>query len=445
LCSLRFSFGSVILESKEAPPSDFPNPISTCGKLFTGGTFVELVRAGGSARPSLLLWDGHQQVVGDVVEFRGQRYKPRTIHETILHELKLPSRVGSFGSVRELLADICKLLDKFIGLPEKLTALIGRFVLATWLVDAMQTAPRILILGRDTVRARQLLQLLHCVCRRALPIAAVSTAGFCSLPSGMRFTLLLSESNISAELSNLLDTALRRDSPILRVGELRDLFGAQAILSEVGFDPKTVAAASIQVPCLPGGQRLPVLDHATQASLVEEYQPKMLAFRLSNHTEACATNYDASKLAIPLQELAIGLATATPGDTGLQHELLTLLQEENSEIESANWVDLNTVIIEAILVHCREAKMESVYVGEIAEMAEKILEGRGEGRKLDPGEVGRRIKTLGFSTEARDARGVKLRLTTTVCVRVHELAHQCNVPGVHECECRNVRHVGQID
>jgi hypothetical protein len=76
--------------------------------------------------------------------------------------------------------------------------------------------------------------------------------------------------------------------------------------------------------------------------------------------------------------------------------------------------------------------MESVYVGGIAEMAEKILEGRGEGRKLDPGEVGRRIKTLGFSTEARDARGVKLRLTTTVCVRVHELAHQCNVPGVHE-------------
>jgi hypothetical protein len=96
------------------------------------------------------------------------------------------------------------------------------------------------------------------------------------------------------------------------------------------------------------------------------------------------------------------------------------------------------VIIEAILVHCREAKMQSVYVGAIAEMAQKILEGRGESRRLDPGETGRRIRNLGFSAEPRDARGVKLRLTNEVCVRAHELAHRFDVPAVRECDCKAV-------
>jgi hypothetical protein len=57
---------------------------------------------------------------------------------------------------------------------------------------------------------------------------------------------------------------------------------------------------------------------------------------------------------------------------------VVLLEEESAEIEAANWVDPNTVIVEAILAHCREVKLQSVYVGEIAAMAGKILERRGE-------------------------------------------------------------------
>ena len=134
----------------------------------------------------------------------------------------------------------------------------------------------------------------------------------------------------------------------------------------------------------------------------------------------------------------MSLAAATPEDADLQGELHALLEEESAEIEAANWVDPNTVIVEAILAHCREAKMQSVYVGEIAAMAGKILEGRGDLRRLDAGETGRRIKNLGFSAEPRDAKGVKLRLTNEVCVRAHELAHHFDVPAVRECDCRAV-------
>jgi hypothetical protein len=146
--------------------------------------------------------------------------------------------------------------------------------------------------------------------------------------------------------------------------------------------------------------------------------------------------------ALPLQEMTKSFAAATPGDPDLQADLFWLLREESDDVDAANWVDLTTVIVEAILLYCREAKAEYVYVGALAKMAGKILQGRGESRRVDAGEAGRKIKTLGFSTERRDARGVKLRITDAVCARVHELAHFLDVPGVRECECKNVGSVG---
>jgi hypothetical protein len=425
--------------AREVVPSAVSDaPIPTFGEVFAGGAFVELVRAGASIHPRLLLRDGPQEMVGDVVEYRGQRYESQSIHRTILRELTLPAEVGTSGAVRELLADLVGLIDRFVRLPEKSMALVGRFILATWVVDALQTAPRMLIEGPDYARARQLMQLLHCCCRRAVPMSAVTPAGLCSLPSGMRLTLLLQQDAISSKLAALLKAASVRGNPILRAGQLRDLFGAQVVLCDAGFDQETWVASSIRVPCMPTSGRLPVLNAGQQQRIAEEFQAKLLGFRLSHYPAACATSFDTSKFAFPLQQLAMSLAAATPEDAELQAELHTLLQEENAEIEAANWVDPNTFIVEAILAHCREAKLQSVYVGEIAAMAGKILEGRGDLRRLDAGETGRRIKNLGFAAEPRDARGVKLRLTNEVCVRAHELAHQFDVPAVRECDCKAV-------
>ena len=421
------------------PPAVSDAPIPTFGEVFAGGAFVELVRAGASIHPRLLLRDGPQQMVGDIVEYRGQRYEPQSIHHTILRELTLPAEVGTSGAVRELLSDLVGLIDRFVRLPEKSMALVGRFILATWVVDALQTAPRMLIEGPDTARARQLMLLLHCCCRRAVPMSAVTPSGLCSLPSGMLLTLLLQHESISPKLAALLKAASIRENPVLRAGQLRDLFGAQVILCDEGFDEGAWVASSIRVPCIPTSGRLPVLDTEQQQRIADKFQAALLAFRFTNYRAACVTSFDPSKFAIPLQQLAMSLAAATPGDAELQAELHTLLKEENAEIDAANWVDPNTVIVEAILAHCREAKSKSVYVGEIAVMAGKILEGRGSLRRLDAGETGRRIKNLGFSAEPRDAKGVKLRLTNEVCGRAHELAHQFDVPAVRECDdCRAV-------
>jgi hypothetical protein len=444
--NLRPSLGPHELSDSMGPSEaiQVPNSVATFGEVFPGGAFLELVRRTGLASPQLLLWDSREQARGDVVQYRGQDYIPRAFHETILRRLNLPTNVGSFGSVRELLAEICKLVHQFSRLPEPLSALVGRCVLATWLVEATPTAPRILIDGPDTIRARRLLQLMHCICRRALWLTALGPADFCSLPSGAGFTLLVSQTILSKKLSNLLDAAIRRDSAIPKGGELRDLFGAQVILRDAGFGDAW-PPGSIRIPCMSISEQLPVLDSEQEGRIVEELQPKLLGFRLSEFQAACTTRFDASNFAMALREPAAILAAATPGDVELQMELRGLLYEQTMQIMEENWVDLNTVIIESILFYCREGKMESVYVGEIAKVAEKILEGRGVARKIDPGEAGRRIRNLGFSTEPRDARGVKLRLNDAVCARAQELALQLDVPSVGESQCRHVGNEGKIE
>jgi hypothetical protein len=416
----------------------------TSGQVCPDGTIIELVRYGNSASSNLLLWHSGEQACGGTVEYRGEQYQPSPISESVLHELHFPPGVGPYGSVRELIAEVCQLINQLVSLPEKGTTLIGRFILASWLIDAMPIAPRRRIEGPDRVRACQLLEFLYCACRRALRLGALTPAGFYSLPSGMRFTVLLHQPSRSAQLVTTLKTTAIRNSAVLRNGELLDLYGAQAILCEGGFDGDEWVG-SIRIPCLPGGSPLPILGPEQQRRLVDDLQPKLLAFRFSNYQTALVTTFDVSKFAAPLQDISTSLAAATPGDADLQEVLHALLPDENSEIEAAGWVDADVVILEAILVLCREGKLKSAYmIKDIAEMANGILAGRGEDRRLDADDVGRRIRDLGFSKQPRDERGVRLRFSSDACDRAHALGHRFNVPGIRDCECRPVGDVGNV-
>lgn len=432
--ALSFGRDPVVAKLKQSQvPADSRQIISTCGEVFPDGTFIDVVRPADMTAPNLVVWRHAELTAGLVAEHNGLTYKPLPIHGSILRLLRLPAAAGSFGSDRDLHGELCAQVVKFAGLAPKFSSLISRFVLATWVLEALENAPVLVLVGPDSERANQIVRLLHCLCRRALPVTAASPSSICTLPSGMRFTLLIRQPSISPKLSNVLQAATRRDAPILRDGKLLDLFGAQVISCDAGIDgwPGGV----LPIPCVPSGDRLPALDKDTQQRIAQELQPKLLAYRFARYAQASVSRFDTSKFAMPLRGLASTLAAVTPGDAGLQNELHSLLEDENTEINSANWIDLNTVIIEALLVFCREAKNPGVYVGEIADMATAILKGHGEIRELDPGEVGRRLKSLGFVTAPRDARGVRLELSNKVCVQVQVLANQLNVPGAKEACC----------
>jgi hypothetical protein len=418
--------------------------IATLGEVFDGAS-IELIRNPATDRPGLLLWDGGMETAGTLVEFKGRIYEPAPMDHSLWRELTLPTHCRAHGSTRELLAEACKLVSQFVGLPDKLVALAGRIVLISWLVEAVQTAPGLAIGGLGSPQGNQLIGLLQCLCRHPLRLSGVTPGKLCSLPTGAGFTLLISQSTISDRLSKLLDDVSRRDNRIPHGGGMLDLYGCHALHSESILDG-AMSLRLIPVPVLPTNQRLPALDRNTQRRIAADLQPKFLGFRRANLETARHTRFDASTFIYPLRELAETLAAATPDDTGLQEELLDLLRGEDTEIRSAHWVDLSTVAIEAVLVTCEDTAGKPVYVGELTKIAQEIWKGRGKNTELDPGTFGRQLRHLGFTTEPRDAKGVKLLLTEAVCRRARQLASDHGVPSPTSDErLKTISPVGEND
>ena len=404
-------------------------PLPTTGKIFANGKAIEPLRDGTNAdQLSLLFWNGLKATISSKIICEGLSYEPAPIDPTILHALTLPTEIVPCGSPRKLLADICKFISQYTGLPENSVVAISRWALSSWFPE-MRPAPGLSIVGPDTTAGRQLMQLLHCFCRHPLLLTEVNAAGLRALPTEWSLTLLIFQPELSAEMQRLLSSARRGIGFVPRGGRLLDFHCAVAIYSELGGVSGPGIIPGLEIPVVPVSQGLHVLESTMRQKIANEFQAKLLAYRLSNWSKVLTSTFEAPELTPSMQELAKSLSACTPADPELQAQVPEFLRIQDKEVRSAAWLNLNNVIIEAILASVHESKTDSVYVAEIAEAAETILNARGENRKLEPRAIGARLGALGLITEPRDRNGIRLILSGEVSRRLHELARSFSVPS----------------
>jgi hypothetical protein len=48
-------------------------PIATAGEVFADGATIELIAGVKPEHPELLLWNGSTEIIGPIVEYRGQQ------------------------------------------------------------------------------------------------------------------------------------------------------------------------------------------------------------------------------------------------------------------------------------------------------------------------------------------------------------------------------------
>jgi hypothetical protein len=416
------------LSSNGAAVATILHPIATMGQVFGDGSMIELIRSNQHSTPELWLWTGEKEIRGARVSYRGQQYEPARFDRTLLQHLTLPTNCHAHRSTGELFTGICRVIANFVGLGEKYTEIAGRIVLGAAVVDSMRIAPALVVVGPDADRGDQLMSLLHCMCRHALPLTGLTPASFRSLPSGLRFTFLITQTTVSPSLQNLFNDASKRDQKIPSRGGLLDLFGLQIFRGDSFLADDCGPHRSIKIPMIPAGHAVPPFDQETQERIASEFQPKLLDFRRAKLTKAFRLKFDASKFDPTLRNLARSLATATPDDPDLQAEIFELLRDQDADIRSARWIDPSVIAVESLLVACNESLGELVYISELAKLAEATLRGRGEEATIDPGVFGKRLKHLGFVTEPRDAKGVRLRLTEEVRNRAIALARDLGAP-----------------
>jgi hypothetical protein len=407
--------------------------IATTGEIFGDGKILEVVSdSDNDKRLSLASWDGRRATIGQRFECGGRVYEPATIDPGILQALRFPKGTAPFGSAGQLLGEISATVQDYTGLAHDFAILVAHFGIGSWLVDTLPTAPRLSILGPETVARAQLLRLLNCICRHALTLTEVDVAGVSSLPMRWRPTLLIEQPTLSVPLQRLLSAARKRNIHVLRRDRLVDMFCAVATFTELGAHGASKTFSGIEIPVGPPERKLTILNDSDERKIAEYFQAKLLRYRFANHSKVLNSTFDPGGLTFPVRELATSIGRCTPDDTELQQQVIRLLTPQDAEIQSERWTELNTVVIEALLAACHEAKKRVLYVAEIAEAAEVILMGRGENRTVGAREVGARLRLLGLATEPRDSRGFRLCLTEVIRRRVHELAHALTVPTLED-------------
>ena len=180
-------------------------------------------------------------------------------------------------------------------------------------------------------------------------------------------------------------------------------------------------------PAPPG---TPVLTGTIEKSLSDDFQAKMLRYRIDNFGKVRRSDFDAPQFSGPVRVLARFLGACVPDDRKLQTEILHALGGQDASARAALAMRPESLLVEALLVLCHESK-SVVYVGAVTKTLNGILKSRGETLQIPPRAVGPRIAALGLFTK-RDGNGYAFTLTNDIRREVHQLASSYSVPSVLE-------------
>jgi hypothetical protein len=404
---------------------------ATTGEVLENLGMIEIVRdITRTDGLHLLHWDGRKASVVPHLELNGQIFQAAAIDPTVLRAMPLPTQIKPCGSVRQLLDDISRLLTVFAAMDEHFARVVGRFMLSSWVIEALPAAPSLRVVGPETIARGQLLDILAGLCRHALRLTGLDVAGILSLPLEMHPTLVIRQSELKPRLQRLLESTRRPREYIPHGGRLVEFHSAVATFSEFG-SPDSEGFVGIEIPSAPPHRKEEILGKEPLRRITEEFQNKLLWYRCEHYANVCDSKFDVPQFLCPTRDFARSLGACTPGDADLQAELVHMLEALALQVRSARWTDLVVVVIEALLGFVHE-EQKIVYVGDIAKAAEAILAGRGEMRDVTAREVGEKLRDLRIKTEERDCKGFRLLLTQSIARHVHELARDYDAPAIEQ-------------
>jgi hypothetical protein len=336
--------------------------------------------------------------------------------------MRFPTRPAPCGSARELVQDLNVVINRFVELPAKLTELVAFSVLSSWFVDCAAIPPSLWIVGPRFGPGSQLLRLLNCLYRRPLLLGEISLAGLCSLPLQLRPSLLFEQWEISSDLLRFLKALHAGDGRILHKGQVMEIGCMTAICTEEPLNP-SASGKAIEIPMTRSRRRLEVFDQQVQDKIANDFQPKLLMYRLTNAHRVQASTSTVSEPMFAIGQFAHCWEACAAGDPDLQDKVSRIIKDWDAQVREDLETDLvDPIIVEAMLSICHQANKRRVHVGEITAMVNEILEDRGEIVQVRARMVGNRLRALGLSTTRLDAAGRGILLFAAIRKSIHNLA-----------------------
>ena len=290
----------------------------------------------------------HTAVVAPRIKHGGLIYEAEELPSSVYRATRFPSRCDDYGSARSLFASISDLFKHRLDLPDRESALVACFAVASWLVDRLPTAPILTISGPEQEIGISVLALLDCVCRHPLMSAGFTAGALRSLPTQFGFTLLVCQEGTNSRMERLFRASRFRGVHLLgNRGKVIDLYGPKAIFC--GNDAVDLGGGAIEVSAAPSRMTISsALDLRVQDEIAEHFQPRLLMYRLKNCGKLPESPVEVSSFTFATQQLARAIAACFPDDPELAREAVELLRPQDDEIRGQWLFDVNRGIIEVL-------------------------------------------------------------------------------------------------
>lgn len=403
--------------------------VPTAGEVLPNGMILHLGREDGTSEVGFLAQDGKRYRTVKRIEYEGKTYVPAAVDPTVLRVLRLPTRAASYTSTRQLFNEVRKLLTIYCDLPRRYLLQAVYFIFGTWLVDRMPIAPFLSVVAPATAPRGAFLQLMSLLCRHSLLLTTENPVGLWTLPMYLRPTLLLDAAELNIPVQRFLRASSSQSIHFPKNGQALDLFCAKALCSPEPLRDPTLASFALQISLAPARRKLPALSEEASRQIADEFQAKLLMYRVKNYFHVLPPELDVAGLTAPTQSVARSLAACIVDDDKLQAALVPLLREQDQEFPVERSAGLESAILEALLCCCHEEHRTTVRAAELAEITNAVLSRRGEALQISPETVGRRLKSLGFRTEPIGSGGNGLWLLGEVRARIHKTAGGYGVPS----------------
>ena len=394
-----------------------PNCIPTDFEEFSDGTLVELVQ--GPAGLGLLVWSEGKASIVEQFEHDGRLLIPPAVDQKFGMNLRLPEGVRPCPAAEQFFAEICAVVRSQVELPESSISLVAAFALSTWFVDHLAVAPYLWICGPSGSGKTTLMRLLHCLCRRAVLTAGTIPSQVYPLSALLQPTVLLDELKFNGtQHSHALESWLRagnaRGVPVTVGGHLVDSFGAKVLCSRQPASDTALSSRALHISMVPTRSNLQALDEETVERIANDFQPRLLMFRVQHYQEFRPEPLDLSGWSPRMRDLLRALLLPL---TDVDDALVPLLyamadQERHAVIEKAH--EPEALVITALFGYCHDKESSTVLVGQIASQVNVCRKRIGEEADLKPRAVGSILESLGLTTDSLNSFGRGLRFTVAV-------------------------------
>lgn len=392
-----------------------------------GGCLVELVEDPNAPGSTLLAVYRKGKIhYTDRFRHNGQLFVPFRRKKDVFRAIRFPRTAQAYGNVTNLIAQVCHFISKAVDLGEAELAVLGHYVIATWVVDRLPLAPYLFLVGMPQSGKSTLLAILQMLCRRSLLTADVTSAALYQACDQLTPTLLMDEGGTGGNdrvLRHLLRMGSTRQLIALRRDRAYHVFGMKVFCSLEAPDDPALISRGIVIP-MTETKRSDLLrpTDPDMQKLALDLPAKLFQFRLETYRKIRTQAIRGSERLRPRsRDLLITLASATGNNPSSIDFLVPFFQQR----DLVNWESLTpdrSAVLAAFFLLAHRT-FSPVTVGTVAESANKRLRQSGERQVLSERKVGSILTSFGFGRRQATNRGNAIPLFTEDIQRLHQLAN----------------------